>query len=315
MNPPPLLVSFSDVKQYIGALSSELASEFGPEIIRLKELGLPPIVSIRCLSVLFGFSSSFVWSLANRPSRYYRQFVIPKGNGKRQIQAPRVALKIIQKWIGFHIAETLKYPPYVFGFVKGRSSLQAAAVHCSARWVYSTDIKNFFQTTRLPVVCAAVETLGYSQKGSKILSALCCYNDGLAQGSPASPALSNLVFQPVDDELAKIAIDANLRYTRYADDIVFSGLDSFPKELPREIKHVIHSRGWEISTEKEQLAFSPKRLKVHGLVVHGDKPRLTKGYRNRIRAYKHLAANDRVAQEDISKINGHIAYAASIENI
>lgn len=315
MNPPPLLVSFSNSQQYIGALSSNLTSEFGQEIIRLIELRLPPVVSIRCLAVLFGFSSSFVWSLANRPCRYYRRFVIPKGSGIRQIQAPRVALKVIQKWIGFHIAEAWVPPQYVFGFVKGRSAVQAAAVHCCAKWVYSTDIKNFFQTTKLSAVRNSVQGLGYSQKGAEILSMLCCLDGALAQGSPASPVLSNLVFQPVDTELAEIAVKAGLRYTRYADDVVISGLGTFPKELPGKVKHAIQSHGWEIANEKELLVFAPKRLKVHGLVVHGEKPRLTKGYRNRIRAYKHLVASNRVASEDISRFFGHLAYAASIDNL
>lgn len=72
-------------------------------------------------------------------------------------------------------------------------------------------------------------------------------------------------------------------------------------------------RGWVIADEKEHLAELPNRLKVHGLLVHGPKPRMTKGYRNRIRAYRHLIENGKIKSEDIDKVKGHLAYAAQVE--
>lgn len=57
----------------------------------------------------------------------------------------------------------------------------------------------------------------------------------------------------------------------------------------------------------------PNRLKVHGLLVHGEKVRLTKGYRNRIRAYKHLYGKDKIKDEDVKRIVGHITYASQVE--
>jgi len=145
------------------------------------------------------------------------------------------------------------------------------------------------------------------------MTALCCYGDGLAQGSPASPVLSNLVFRQADKELIQLACDFGARYTRYADDIVFSGTAEVPAQLDVKIRQIIECHGWKIAPKKQWLARLPNRLRVHGLLVHGEVPRLTKGYRNRIRAFKHMLAAGRVSDKDIQKIKGHLAYAKSVD--
>jgi hypothetical protein len=159
----------------------------------------------------------------------------------------------------------------------------------------------------------SLQSLGYSKNGADLITALCCYGQGLAQRSPASPVLSNLAFRSVDLQFSQITEQSRLQYTRYADDIVFSGLGIFPEELPSKVRQIIEHHGWMVAEHKETLSLSPKRLKVHGLLVNGSKPRLTKGYRNRIRAYKHLMSFGRVAPEGLLRVKGHLAYAASVE--
>lgn len=313
MNSPPLLVSFYGLEQYLTALPIAARTEFESQIRRLVEMGLPPVVSARCLGVLFGFSGEIIGAMMRRTMRYYRHFVIPKGRGKRHIYAPRVALKVIQKWFGYHLASAIKFDPCVHGFVKGRSAVQAAMKHCAATWVFSADIQDFFPSTLKAIVESAIESLGYPQHGAKLMTALCCYGDGLAQGSPASPVLSNLVFRQADKELTQLACDFGARYTRYADDIVFSGTAEVPAQLDVKVIQIIECHGWKIAPKKQWLARLPNRLRVHGLLVHGDVPRLTKGYRNRIRAFKHLMAAGRVSDKDIQKIKGHLAYAKSVD--
>ena len=54
--------------------------------------------------------------------------------------------------------------------------------------------------------------------------------------SRKSPALSNIVGYEMDKKLAALAAEYELTYTRYADDLTFSG-DVFPKEriIPHDI--------------------------------------------------------------------------------
>jgi RNA-directed DNA polymerase len=316
MKAAPLLVSYSSVEDYLSALPPELKTEYEGEIRDLVDRGLPPVVSARCLAILFGYSTKFVTVMREQNFRYYREFSIKKRNKNRKIQAPKVALKVIQKWFGTHLAAALPNADYIFGFVPGRSAVAAASKHCNARWVYSVDIKDFFQTTTDDVVKEALVELGYSRKASDLIVPLCCYLDNLAQGAPSSPVLSNLVMKPIDVQLHRIATEKNLTFTRYADDIVFSGIDVFPEEIKEQIKNIFVDTCWSLSEKKEHFADSTigQRLKVHGLLVHGDKPRLTKGYRNKIRAYKHLLESNRVNDKDLQRLAGHIKYSESVDN-
>ncbi|MGA2660355.1 MAG: reverse transcriptase family protein [Verrucomicrobiota bacterium] len=314
MNPPPFLVSFAATEQLLGALPDEVRNLYGAPFEALAPRGLPPVVSIRCLATLFGYSSKFTGAMYRRSERYYRAFSIPTGKKQRTIHAPKGALKVIQKWFGFYLAETFKCGDCVYGFVKGRSAVEAASSHCGADWVYSLDIADFFPSTPLIKVKEALKEPGYPDHGAELVAMLCCYNGTLAQGSPASPVLSNLVFCHADAELEAVAKHFKVDFTRYADDIVFSGTGEFPAELKSEIRTIIESNGWTIATQKERLAKRPNRLKVHGLLVNGPVPRLTKGYRNRIGAFGHLLDTDRVGPGDVERLRGHLSYAHSVEH-
>jgi len=306
------LVSFASVEHFLKALPEEVQGLYAQDCKQLCAKYLPPVVSIRCLATLFGYSAKFTGALYRRSENYYRTFTIPKGKKRRTINAPKVALKVIQKWFGFHLAEAVKFDGSVYGFVKGRSAVDAAALHCGADWIYSVDIENFFPSTPLAKVAEALTEIGYPQHGAELIAKLCCYTGGLAQGSPASPVLSNLVFRAADAELVAIAEVHKLCFTRYADDVVLSGKGEFPEEIKPLVRNVIESRGWKIAQAKERLSKRPNRLKVHGLLVHGEKPRLTKGYRNRIRAFKHLLAKEAIDPEDYARVMGHLSYAQSI---
>jgi RNA-directed DNA polymerase len=313
VNAPPLLVSFADEESLSRALDPNTRAEFTEQIAALTLKGLPPLVSARIAGTLFGLSTKFIGAMARNPGRYYRTFTIRSGKKSREINAPRVALKIIQKWLGYHLARAIHFDSNVFGFIEGRSAPMAAAKHCGAKWIYSVDIKDFFPSTRPNQVISALTGIGYPSHAASLIASLCTLNGGLAQGSPASPVLSNLVFRMADSQLARISQDLDTRFTRYADDIVFSGTTEFPNSLPSAVKQVIAAGGWTLSPSKEYFAASPMRLKVHGLLVHGAAPRLTKGYRNRIRAFQHLLMHQKISPTDVPRILGHLAYATSIE--
>lgn len=316
MKAPPLLVSYSTIEDYLKCLSPEIHSHYFEEIRTLVDKKLPPVVSLSCLGLLFGYSPKFLYAMSINTKRYYRTFKIPKGKKKRSIQAPRVALKVIQKWLAQHLADHLSFEDYVFGFIFGRSAADAAMVHCKSDWVYSVDIENFFPTTDKDFLTSCLQRIGYSEKGANIITALCCHRGGLPQGAPSSPVLSNIAMYDVDKKLKAISDEHNLKFTRYADDIVFSGIAAFPEAIKQKVADVFEETCWTLSAEKEYLAILEKgqRLKVLGLLVDGEKPRLTKGYRNRIRAFKHLLATERIREEDLKTIRGHINYSDYINS-
>lgn len=311
---PPFFVTFASVEALVSALPEATRAAHREEIMRVVQLALPPAVSLRTISTLFGVSPEFVGAMSRAPERYYRVFRIKKGKKTRTIQAPKVALKVIQAWFGGHTARAVTLPECVFGFIPGKNGVkEAAAVHCGSDWVYSMDLRDFFPSISSRQVAAAIQTIGYSSEAAQFMTRLMTLEGRLPQGSPASPVLSNLVFSETDRVLINFAKASGVRYTRYADDLVFSGTGKAPDGMQQTIREIVTAHGWTVADEKEHFATRPARLKVHGLLVHGARPRLTKGYRNRIRAFNHLLANGKIAEADMKKILGHLAYANCID--
>lgn len=302
---------FGDVEDFI--LSADLDDELANEARRLYQLGLPPVVDRLSFGVFFGLHRGIIWSFVNRTWKHYNEFPFRKGPKQRSICAPHVGLKIIQKWLSIHLVQNYICPPHVFGFVPGLSHLDAAKIHLNSNWVVSVDIESFFDNVSAKRVNWAFKRLGYNSESAKLLTSLTCFRGSLPQGAPTSPILSNLCAFKLDRRLASIANRYSCNISRYADDIVFSGTEKLPNGLLAEIKNAVEREGWSISSHKTSVAVLPKRLKVHGLLVHGRTLRPTKGYRNRLRAFKHLLASGKVRDADIAKIKGHLNYAKSID--
>lgn len=283
------------------------------EIRRLASIGLPPIISESTLGTLIGVNPGLIWSFVNRPRKHYRQFYIAKGRHRRRIDAPRIALKIPQKWIGTQLAGRYNAPDHVFGFVPGRSHVGAARVHVGANWVLSLDIENFFPSTPQKLVAEALVSAGFNLSGAELIAALTCLEGGLAQGAPSSPIISNFCFAPWDKGLSTFASGKKVRLSRYADDIVISGDAAYPEGLKEQVCELLKSSPWRISESKTRVAFSPARLKVHGLLVHGREVRPTKGYRNKLRMFRHILSNrSNLDPKFVDKVRGHISYENSV---
>lgn len=304
---------FSRIEEFLAALAGEIDPAEEEEIRRLHKINLPPFTSVEAISAAFGVNPGLVWSLINKKEKYYRYFRIPKGKSFRVIQAPRIALKIIQKWLSVRLASAWAADECVYGFIAGRSHVDAADRHCGAEWVFSCDLENFFPSTPEIFVTTALQGLGFNEKSSKLIASLCCCDGGLAQGSPASPILSNICAASLDQIMIGVRDKYNCIYTRYADDIVFSGKGEFPPGLDKEVLSSFENLPWVISEAKTKKSIPPERLKVHGLLVDKAAPRLTKGYRNKIRAYRHMVRTNKITENE-SVVRGHIAYADFIES-
>ncbi len=304
---------FSSVEELSAALGTSVAPRDKDEVMRLAALGLPPACTRDVLATMLGINPGLLWSFEYRPGRHYRIFRIPKGGRReREIIAPRVALKIVQKWLSVSLQRCYVAPEHVFGFVPGKSHLDAAKMHRLARWTFSVDIANFFPSTPQHVVSGVFERLGYNTESAEMLARLSCYRGFLAQGAPTSPVLSNIALMVVDERLSEISQRFDARLSRYADDIVFSGTGDFPEGLRAEAATLLAGTPWVLSAEKTEFNQLPGRLKVHGLLVHGPQIRLTKGYRNKLRAYAYLTSKGRIREADALKVAGHIRYGMQV---
>ncbi|WP_084739956.1 reverse transcriptase domain-containing protein [Frigidibacter mobilis] len=134
----------------------------------------------------------------------------------------------------------------------------------------------------------------------------------LAQGAPSSPVLSNISMMGLDTALLELANSFNIRVTRYADDITFSSANEFPSSLPERVLRLFDGTPWTVSKHKTHFAELPSRLKVHGLLVDGKSVKLTKGYRNKLRAYSHVMQSGSCRPQDVARLSGHIRYSRHI---
>ena len=93
----------------------------------------------------------------------------------------------------------------------------------------------------------------------------------LPQGAPTSPALANLCSYRVDCRLAGLAESAGARYTRYADDLAFSGDEEFERRVERFSTHVaaiLLEEGFTVNHRKTRIMRQGVRQHLAGLVVN-----------------------------------------------
>lgn len=307
--------SFSNEKEFLSAVSEVIDVDERRLVESLIERNLIPATSMEVLACIFGLNTGIVWSFLRRTDKHYRKFSIQKGKGFRSIVAPRIGLKIIQKWISVQLSKKVSFHDNVFGFVPLRSHIDAASRHLGSKWVYSIDIRDFFSSTPKIFVASALMDIGYPEQVAEIISSISCYRGFLAQGSPSSPVLSNIAMRDVDNKLSALAKTYGVNVTRYADDVTFSGVNDFHADMPKLVREIFSSTPWVLAEDKTRFSQFPSRLKVHGLLVDGEKLRLTKGYRNKLRAYEHVLNNVRCKDEDIPRLKGHLRYASQVMRV
>lgn len=115
-----------------------------------------------------------------------------------------------------------------------------------------------------------------------MLSRLCTLKGKLPQGAPTSPMLSNIFFKKTDDIIFHYCRRRGLQYTRYADDLVFSGNDLIPQHLISFVKMLLSSRHLALNNKKTKVMGQGMRQSVTGVVVN-DKMQVSKEYRDKVR--------------------------------
>ena len=87
----------------------------------------------------------------------------------------------------------------------------------------------------------------------------------LPQGAPSSPHLANLCVQRLDRRLAGYAAAAGAVYTRYADDLTFSGAAGLaPARLVRAVTQIVAEEGFTVNRAKTRVQRATQRQLVTG---------------------------------------------------
>lgn len=252
----------------------------------------------------------------------YVLFEIPKkSGGTRQILAPKGILKYILKTINSILRELWVPMDAVHGFAPGRSVVTGAAPHVGALYVFHMDLKDFFPSIKAPnVFVALVNELGLKPVTAWVISELCTYPGGgsdvyLPQGSPASPILSNIVCARMDRTLKGLADCFGLTYTRYADDITFSGPYNAFREGSsfRTCLERIIEEGFSVNPAKTRLQKRGGRQEVTGLTVC-EKVNVPRKWLKGLRAQIHRMEVGGCTPRDLASAWGKIAWLRQVRS-
>lgn len=229
---------------------------------------IPIIYTQEHLCALLGYLPIYVYAAANSPERFYRQFSIPKKNGGiRIISEPLPNLKEIQKWILKNILYNLKVSAYAKAYIPGKSIKDNIRFHRRQKKVLSLDIKSFYDCLTNWMVFQLFMENGYNESVAMMLTGLCCLNGSLPQGAPTSAALSNLLMKKFDEIVGKYCKEQEIRYTRYADDMTFSG-DFDEVQVIRFIRKNLKSMGLKLNKTKTRVRKQGQQQEVTGIVVN-----------------------------------------------
>jgi RNA-directed DNA polymerase len=233
---------------------------------------------------------------------HYRFAFHPKASGgQRLIEMPKSRLKTMQTRILREILD--RVPPHIaaHGFVRGRSPVTAAAIHAGEAIVIAADIADFFPGVQPGRVSGLFRALGYPPAVARCLTGLVTTatpaevlrdlpreerpsfqvrqmftKPHLPQGAPTSPALANLVAYRLDVRLAALARRYGLAYTRYADDLAFSGDDlslASREKFLALLREIARAEAFVINAKKTRTMPSGGAQKLLGLTINSHVPR------------------------------------------
>jgi len=268
---------------------------------------LPRIESPRALAEWLGVSlDDLRWfadlkGLAHKNGffklQHYCYRVLAKDSGSiRLIEAPKIRLKELQRRILKEILQRIPAHPAVHGFVHGRSIHTFAAPHAKRQVVLRMDLRDFFPSFSGVRVQSMFRTVGYPESVADLLGGICTTitpkgvwansaipaadlfdlksvysRPHLPQGAPTSPLLANLCTYRVDCRLSGLATSAGAEYTRYADDLAFSGDREFEKRVGRFSNHVgaiLMEEGFAVHFRKTRIMRQGVRQHLGGLVLN-----------------------------------------------
>jgi RNA-directed DNA polymerase len=272
---------------------------------------VPPIATVGELAAWLGVSAGQLEWFADLkrlsarqgevdgPMSHYHYRVLAKPGGAiRLIEAPKKRLKELQRVILAEIVEKMPAHAAAHGFLNGHSIKTHAALHVGRQVVLRMDLRDFFPSISAPRVRALFRTAGYPDAVADLLGGLCTNAaprkllttlskgfDPLAvaearalyacphlpQGAPTSPALANLIAYRVDCRLTGLARSAGALYTRYADDLAFSGDAAFRRCLERfpiQAAAIVREEGFEVHHRKTRVMRRGVRQLLAGVVVN-----------------------------------------------
>ena len=218
----------------------------------------------------------------------YRKHKIPQDNGEiRVVKAPGYLLSNYQRELKTSIFDQmskLHTSPYAYAYTKGRSFIDNARLHAGARKIMNMDIRHFFDSTMRRHVYDILTKYApqYNKTVRKLIVDLVTCNGHLVQGACTSPTIANLVLTDFDIKVAEFCKERHITYSRYCDDLVFSGADFDDQELYTYVKRELRHLGYYLNKRKTHIASEGQRHMVTGLICNNNQIRVPQNYKREI---------------------------------
>lgn len=255
---------------------------------------LPVIFSPKHFAHILNIKFNDLKNLIDNRNYFYTYYLIKKRiKGHRRIIAPYSNISAVQNWIKINILDNLETNVNSTAFQKGNSISINAKVHENNEVIFNLDLENFFETITEKRIYGIFKSIGYTKNVAVDLAKICTTiipeekfddlnedikkhfedyrklkNCVLPQGACTSPMLSNLICRKLDIRLSKLSNKLGIQYSRYADDITFSGsLNNLPNI--NLLRKIVNEENFIINENKVKLLKKGNRQMVTGLLVDG----------------------------------------------
>lgn len=285
------------------------------------------------------------------PLRHYRYHWIRKRRGCcRLVEVPKPRLREIQRRLLRNVFEQMPVHEAAHGFRRGRSVATHVSPHTEKELVLKMDLQDFFPSIAPGRLLRLLMQAGYAEPVAQVITSLCVnsvpadawtdwpYPDSRSQkraserlyqkphfpqGSPASPAIANLCAYRLDCRLTGLANWADATYTRYADDLLFSGGESFRRKadrFPVFVAAIAMEEGFLVNHHKTKVMSKSVRQEAVGLVLN-QKAQTARTDYDRLRAILHncvhlgVESQNRESRADFREhLLGRINYVSQWSN-
>ena len=262
---------------------------------KLGAQGLPKLGSAEDVASAIGIEPKKMrWLCYHREdatTEHYHRFTIPKrSGGERPISSPKPLLRKAQNWILANVLGKVKTHDAAHGFVGGRSTKSNAEPHVHQAVIIKLDVVDFFPSITFPRVKGLFQkSLGFGEAAATIMALVCtepprvtAEYEGqkfrvavgkrmLPQGACTSPQITNIVCRRLDSRLSGLAKKYGFVYTRYADDLTFSGATGDRKvvgQIMGGARRILGGEGFVVHKDKIGVFRAGRQQRVTGVVVN-----------------------------------------------
>jgi RNA-directed DNA polymerase len=307
MTRPEALQLFSDTYR----TSDRNLRDLQEDPAQLARFGLPAILTLDELARALELTPGQLnWMATHRKADkvlHYVTFAVPKrSGGERLIMAPKKRLKTVQRKLHEMVINKLPVSAHAHGFVPGKSVKSNATMHQGRPVILKLDIKDFFPSVHLGRVRGLLVSVGYSYVVATAMA--CLMTEAIrqpvksgeqtlyvpvgsrfcVQGAPTSPGICNAVLHRMDRRLGGLARRMGCTYSRYADDLTFSGAADMKVAVVHAMaKRIVEAEGFEVNGKKTKVSRKGSKQEVTGVNVAGGELGISRKNRRKVRAAVH----------------------------